>query len=934
MKKFANLALVAILCCVFVLAAVGCDDTPAHKHEWEMTHDSANHWFKCKTCDETKDLAPHDLKTISTTPAGCTTEGVVVKKCDACGYEKEIHSSEIGHKYELKHDGTNHWQECKNCQDKKELAPHSYTSFVKFDGIYHTKICSGCSLPYEENGEIVKYTHNIVDGRCTECNATEQAATQGLEFELNGDSYTLTGIASNAAAEDIVVPTFYNGKIVTAIKESAFENNTTIRSIVIPDGVTTIARWAFWNCSSLATITIGKGVKTIERAVFYGNNITRVNYTGSVEDWCKIDFAEDSSHPLSQSKAGSRDIWLSDGSKIENITLPDDLTEIKPYTFYQCESIKNIALGKNVAKIGDKAFYNCKNLGYIDFAEAPLESIGEQTFYGCDFSDLFLELPATLETLKTGAFQMTRLKAVTIPGSVKTIGQDCFLSCTSLFKAELGEGVEIISGSAFNSCVNLSNLILNSGLKEIWATAFQDCESLENVTFPVTLEQIYGNAFNRCPLKSVTIPASCKNILNGAFQACGQLTSLTIEGGNTPLAIGEKAFMGSASLTEVVVPDRVTEIGKEAFKFGGLTKITIGKGVAKIGTDAFYGCKITEFTISEDNKNIAYISGCIVDISAETVIMTLAGATVPDDERVTKIGPSAFQNSDIETVKIPERIGNNVGNGAFRGCKNLVTVELPNSMTVIPEWTFAECDNLANLTFGNQVEEIGISAFKDCPLLNVQIPDTVKRIGGNAFNGCTLLESALGDNVEFVGQSAFGGCKSYSLDIEGGMHYIGKWVVGCDNEGVTSFNLREDTVGIAGSAFNSTAFSTITLPPSVKYICPEAFSENTALTNITLSSNLLIIGNNAFSGCSNLAEITIPASVIEIGSSVFTSCYNLKKITFTNPEGWERYYPPSTSGTPVTLTTPTTNASNFVYSFSSYIWKRAHKSLKTENFSN
>jgi len=875
-------------------------------------------------------MAPHELKTVSSTEAGCTTEGVTLNKCETCGYEKETTTSALNHNYISKHDDTKHWMECEKCHDKKDEAIHTYETFVRFDGVYHVKICSGCSLPYKEEGETVKYTHNIVNGECTECKSTEQAATEGLEFTEDGEFATLTGIASNAGATDIVIPTFYNGKIVTAIGESAFENNTSIRSIVIPDGVTTIEQWAFYGCSSLSTITIGKGVKTIARAVFNGTNINRVNYTGTAEDWCNIEFENSGSHPFYSSVAGSRDIWLGENTKLDSVTIPDDLTKINAYAFYQCESITTVILGKNVAEIGDSAFYNCTNLEYIDFAEAPLTAIGTQAFYGCKLNDFDMVLPSTMETLKEGAFQMTSIKTISVPGSVKSIGTNCFLGCTALTKVELGEGVETIGNSAFKDCVKLSEVVLHSGLKEIWASAFNSCEALENITLPDTLELIYGSVFYDCSLKAITIPQSCKSIEYGAFQGCGELASLTIEGGSTPLTIGDSAFMACSKLSEVSIPDRVTAIGKETFKSSGLTKISIGSGVTKIGAEAFFGCNLTEFSVSPANESIAYIDGCIVDIGAETVIMTMAGATVPDDERVTKIGKGAFKNSDIQTVVIPERI-TSVGDEVFRDCKNLTSVTLPNSMTVIPQWSFAGCDNLTDLTFGNQVTEIGLSAFKDCTSLgSITIPDSVTKIGASAFSGCTSLVITMGENVdlESVGTFAFSGCTN-SFDTFNGVHYIGKWAVGYvqseDGNESTTLTLREDTVGIAGGAFTGSAFATVTLPATVKYIGDEAFSENSALINLTLSSNLVKIGTRAFQNCSNLTEVTIPASVTEIGSYAFYGCSKLASVTFENTEGWKRYYSAtSSSGYAADMTVPKTNAANLTgYSYSSYIWKRA-----------
>ena len=186
---------------------------------------------------------------------------------------------------------------------------------------------------------------------------------------------------------------------------------------------------------------------------------------------------------------------------------------------------------------------------------------------------------------------------------------------------------------------------------------------------------------------------------------------------------------------------------------------------------------------------------------------------------------------------------------------------------------------------GLPVKGIGPYAFQNCfSITSVTIPDGYEMIYAEAFAGCyNLTKINIPDSVTFVGSDVVKGCGAGITETEGGVNYIGKWVVSCDTS-VTSANLRDDTVGIAQQAFYNcrNVLTAVTLPESLKYINESAFNYCRNLSDVVLPTGLLEIGAIAFQGCEALTEISIPDSVTRIESYTFSKCTGLKTVDLGN----------------------------------------------------
>ena len=274
-------------------------------------------------------------------------------------------------------------------------------------------------------------------------------------------------------------------------------------------------------------------------------------------------------------------------------------------------------------------------------------------------------------------------------------------------------------------------------------------------------------------LTSLVIPDSVANIGDYAFSGCRSLTSLVIPDSVTN--IGDYAFEGCGSLSSLVLPDGVTNIGGNAFAdCKSLRSVVIPNSVTSIGGGAFGGCK------------------------------SLHSVVIPDS--VTSIGDYAFSGcSALSSVVIPDSVSC-IGNRAFSGCTSLSSLVIPDGVTSVGKYAFYDCTSLSSLVIPDSVTSIGFYAFRGCSSLSsLVIPDSVTSIGDEAFGYCTSLTSlVISDGVSSIGGGAFWGCKS--------------------------------------------------------------------LADIVIPNSVTSIGDCAFGGCSSLGSLVIPNSVTSIGKCAFGGC--------------------------------------------------------------
>ena len=251
--------------------------------------------------------------------------------------------------------------------------------------------------------------------------------------------------------------------------------------------------------------------------------------------------------------------------------------------------------------------------------------------------------------------------------------------------------------------------------------------------------------------------------------------------------------------------------------------------------------------------------------------------------KFTRIPDGAFKDTKINsnTIEIPETV-TSIGSYAFANTPICGSLIIPNSVTEIKEGAFENCRNLNSLKLPSNLKRIESLVFKSCGFSgSLTIPNSVTEIGHHTFYGCNNFtkELILSENLGKIGSYAFAGCSGFSkgnLTIPNSVTVIG---IGAFSD-CSSFNgkltLPENLTKIGKEVFKNCKCLSgdLTIPNSVTEIGEGAFYDCKGFNGkLSLPCNLSKIGNNAFYGCENLSgSLTIPETVKEIGILAFCNC--------------------------------------------------------------
>ncbi len=605
------------------------------------------------------------------------------------------------------------------------------------------------------------------------------------------------------------------------------------------------------------------------------------------------------------------------------------VTNIYIYAFEGCSSLTSITIPETVTRIGPEAFKGCSSL----------ESI---------------VIPSKVTLIDSRAFQdCSRLTSITIPDSAITIGDYAFVG-TQYYENGMNweNGVLYIGNHLIEAKDTLTAYTVKSGTKSIADMAFSKCSNLASITIPDSVECIgyhafYGTAYykneanwedgvlyiNNHLIEAKKAVTSCvvrtgtKSIANYAFWQNTNLVSVTML--EDMRNIGFLAFGECSNLLKVVLGTGVQSIGSRAFeRCNSLAHILIPESIEKIDLGAFFGstCKIffegsyeewMTFNCSSENLKVYFNCISCTDVygtwfcSDETIVLyegTASSITVPasiSGRRITKIGKDVFD-----------------------GCKSLITLTLPDSITSIESGAFNDCTSLANITIPDGVTSIGADAFTGTAYYNdatnwkngilfidnhliqakdtittCTIPNGVLHIADRAFINCkNLISITIPNSISSVGADAFYGCSGLvSIAIPGSVTYIGGnalnaskliFYSGTETQWEEAVGGRTVTTGrvfCAGTYKTEVTDNGIWYYADTEIILYEGEASAVAIPAELGEKKIKTIGEYAFYGNTTIESVTIPEGIQTIPSTAFGLCDNLQDVYIQDAQELVQY---------------------------------------------
>lgn len=460
---------------------------------------------------------------------------------------------------------------------------------------------------------------------------------------------------------------------------------------------------------------------------------TRAGFDGHVDIPSEVKFATDGVTEDTYTVVGIKKTAFKENVNLYSINLPDTVTFLAGYSFYDCSNLKSVRFGSELCQVDEHCFDYCSSLTEVDFSNTKLFTINQYAFSAC-----------------------SELTKVTLPESLKYIGKGAFNVCSQLTSLELPKNIQQL-GVEFISGTNITELFVpKSVTTDGVSRSLAGANSLKSVTLEEGITIVPNGLFKETDLDVIVLPSTIIKFGDYSFKDASLPENFSIPETVTSLGIEsmsgitfradfklpdsikimyQEAFANSTFLGELVLPSSLEELGYRVFWCTELynSKLELPSSLKKISSDCFSGCQVVEIVINSDleDANEAFTTWWSCTNYIEKVTFAEGVKVVPND---------IFRGSEIEEVCLPSTI-ESIGYNAFKDSKIKNNLVIPSGVTVIEENTFAGCTELSSVIVGNNIKIIEHNAFNGSALEEFVIPDSVEVVENKAFANCQYLKN-------------------------------------------------------------------------------------------------------------------------------------------------------------------------------------------------
>ena len=539
---------------------------------------------------------------------------------------------------------------------------------------------------------------------------------------------------------------------ISFISYEAFQGNSLIRHVFLPDTLKEIQPRAFAGCVNLESVKFSEGIRSIEEEAFEG---------------C---------------------------TSLREVSLPSTLKTVKKNAFKDCASLESVYWGNPGTSVFEGAFDGCifdiaslsaDHITDVSEFEISVDRKNNAKITGYNGNDEYVSIPGSIYghpvvSVEKGAFEGNEtVLEISMSDNITNLAADVFKNCTNLKQIHLSENIAKLQSSAFSGCISLESVNIPDAVTDLKRGTFKDSplkmihigksiKKLDAGVFAITeFDPATGQPMRKCIVEDITVSddnqflsadGSCILSKDGKILYAELGTSEVYEVPDGVEIIAASAFSKAIDLKQISFPESLVEIGDKAFADSGVEAVSFGCNLRRIGAQAFSYCrslKTAELEEGIEKIGERAFEGCPVK---EVFIPASVNELGPDcflalsnykgeEEQYFSVDP---ENKVFETDEYAIYQKTDEGKLLLKGYRFSLTREPENENGLIPysvaegttaisDYAFARCHSLGKVSFPASLNSIGTMAFWDC--LNMSAEGLNKEnieIGTNAFLGTKI----------------------------------------------------------------------------------------------------------------------------------------------------------------------------------------------------